>query len=142
MAGSLLVVVSPPVLLMIGRRGAKGVSAPDVLQSTASSSSSSVLQVDMLYHFLDQWKSITSNRFVLNMVQGHHLQHRLHPPLFHNFHQFNIKAPAAHHSIIQKEVDDLLAKGVIEPFSGGAGFYSCVFVVPMHTDLQPILHLK
>ena len=28
----------------------------------------------------------------------------------------------AHHPIIQKEVDELLAKGVIEPSSGGADF--------------------
>ena len=37
--------------------GAMGVSAPDVLQSSAYSSSSSVVfQVDMLSHFLDQWE--------------------------------------------------------------------------------------
>ena len=39
----------------------------------ASSSSSSVFQVGMLFRYFDQWRSITSNRFVLNMVQGHHL---------------------------------------------------------------------
>ena len=47
------------------------------------------------------------------------------------------------HPIIQKEVDELLAKGAIEPSSGGASFYSSVFVVPMHTGgHQPILNLK
>ena len=77
------------------------------------------------------------------MVQGHHLQLRSHPPLFCNFQQFNVKAAAAHHPIIQKEVDELLAKGVIEPSSGGAGFYSSMFVVPKHTGgLQPIPNLK
>ena len=35
--------------------------------------------------------------------------------LFHNFRHFNIKTATAHHSIIQQEVDELLAKGVIEP---------------------------
>ena len=44
-----------------------------------------------------QWRSITSNRFVLNMVWGHHLQLRSHPPLFHDFRHFNIKVAAAHH---------------------------------------------
>ena len=45
--------------------------------------------------------------------------------------------------IIQKEVDELLAKGAIEPSSGGAGFYSNVFVVPKHTGgLHPIFNLK
>ena len=84
-------------------------------------------------NFFYQWKSITSNRFVLNMVQGHHLQLRSHTPLFHNFQQFNVKAAAARHPIIQKEVDELLAKGAIEPSLGGACFYSSVFVVPKHT---------
>ena len=51
--------------------------------------------------------------------------------------------PAAHHPVIQKEVDELLAKGAIEPSSGGARFYSSVFVVPKHTGgLRPILNLK
>ena len=57
--------------------------------------------------------------------------------------QFNVKVAAAHHPVIQKEVDELLAKGVIEPSSGGAGFYSSKFVVPKCTGgLWPILNLK
>ena len=49
----------------------------------------------------------------------------------------------AHHLVIQKEVDELLAKGAIELSSGGARFYSSVFVVPKHTGgLRPILNLK
>ena len=123
------------------------VGTPDVSQpSTSSSSSSSTsapFQVGMLFKFFDQWRSITSNRFVLNMVWGHHLQLRSHPPLFCNFQHFNVKVAAAHHPVIQKEVDELLAKGAIEPSSGGASFYSSVFVVPKHTGgLCPILHLK
>ena len=50
---------------------------------------------------------------------------------------------AAHHPVIQKEVDELLAKGAIELSLGGAGSYSSVFVVPKHTGgLRPILNLK
>ena len=108
---SLVVVVSLPVLLIQGRRGAMGVDAPAVLQSIASSSSSFIVQVGTLPEFLDQWRIIPSNGFVLNMVKGYHLQLRSHPPLFLNFKPFNIKVSAAHHLIIQKEVDDLLAKG-------------------------------
>ena len=76
-----------------------------------------MFQVGMLFKFFDQWRSITSNRFVLNMVLGHHLQLRSHPPLFCDFWHFNVKAAAAHHPVIQKEVDELLAKGAIEPSS-------------------------
>ena len=49
------------------------------------------------------------------------------------FWHFDVKVSAAHHPVIQKEVDELLAKGAIEPSSGGAGFYSSVFVVPKCT---------
>ena len=126
---------------------AVGVTNPDVPESSDSSASSSstsaTFQVGMLFKFFDQWRSITSNSFMLNMVWSHHLQLRSCPPLFCNFGQFNVKMAAAHHPISQKEVDELLAKGVIEPSSGGAGFYSSVFVVPKHTGgLQPILNLK
>ena len=143
-ARSLLVAMSPPVLLTLGGKGSVGVSVPDVSWSSISSSSSSaVFHVGILFKFFDQCSSITSNRFVLNMVQDYHLQLWSHPPLFCNFQQFNVKVATTHHPIIQKEVDELLAKGVIEPSSGGAGFYSSVFVVPKHAGgLQPILNLK
>ena len=49
----------------------------------------------------------------------------------------------AHHYIIQKEVDELLAKGANGPLTGGAGFYSNVFVVPKCTGgIQSIISLK
>ena len=67
------------------------------------------------------------------MVQGHHLQLRSHPPLFGDFRHFNVKVATAHHPVIQREVDELLAKGAIEPSLGGADFYSSMFVVPKHT---------
>ena len=111
-ARSLLVAVSPPVLPTLGGKGSMGVSTPDVLQSSASSSSSSVVfQIGMFFKFFDQWRSITSNRSVLNMVWGNHLQLRSHPPLFCNFQQFSVKVAAAHHPFIQKAEDELLAKG-------------------------------
>ena len=95
------------------------------------------------FQIFEQRRSITSNRFVLNMVWGHHLQLRSHPPLFCDFWHFNVKMAAVHHPIIQKEVYELLGKGAIEPSSGGAGFYSSMFVVPKCTGgLHPILNLK
>ena len=145
-ARSLLVAVSPPFLLSLEERGGMGVSTPDVPEpstSSASPSTSAAYQVGMLFKFFDQWRSITSNRFVLNMVQGHHIQLRSHPPLLHDFQHFNVKVVAAHPPVIQRVVDELLAKGEIEPFSGGAGFYSSMFVVTKCTGgLQPILNLK
>ena len=126
MARSLLVALFPPVLLSQEGKVVMGVSTPDVPQpstsSFSSSSTSAMFQVGMLFKFFDQWRSITSNSFVFNMVWGHHLQLRSHPPSFHDFQHFNVKAAAAHHPVIQKEVDELLAKGAIEPSSGGCWF--------------------
>ena len=64
------------------------------------------------------------------MIWGHHIQLRSHPPLFCDFWCFNVKVASAHHHVIQKEVDELLAKGAVEASMGGAGFYSSMFVVP------------
>ena len=64
------------------------------------------------------------------MVKGHHLQLSYHPPLFHHFRQFNIKAALVNLAIIQKEVGELLSKGAIKLSTSDAGFYSNVFVVP------------
>ena len=105
------------------RKGAIGVGTPDVSPSSSSlSCSSAVFQAGMLFSFLDQQRSIASNRFMHNMGWSHHLQLRSCAALIHNFQQFNVKAAAAHHPIIQKEVDELLSNGVTEPSSGGAGF--------------------
>ena len=147
MARSLLVALFPPVLLSQEGKVGVGFGTPDVPQPSTSSSSSSstsaTFQVGMLFKFFDQWRSITINGFVLNMVRGHHLQIRSHPPLFCDFQHFSVKAAVAHHPVIQKEVDELLAKGAIEPSSGGAGFYSSMFLVPKCTGgLHPILNLK
>ena len=143
MARSLLVALFPPVLLSQEGKVGMGVSTPYVPQpstsSSFSSSTSAPFQVGMLFKFFDQWRSITYNRFVLNI----YLQLRSCPPLFPDFWHFNVKAAAAHHPVIQKEVDELLAKGAIEPSSGGAGFYSSMFVVPKDTGgFCPILNLK
>ena len=56
--------------------------------------------------------------FLLNMVKGHHLQLRCWPPLFQYFMWFNIEADMAIYPVIQKEVEELLAKGAIEPSTG------------------------
>ena len=63
--------------------------------------------------------------------------------MFRDLWHFNVKAVAAPHLVIPKEVDGFLAKGAIEPSSGGVGLYSSMFVVPKHTGgLHPILNLK
>ena len=59
-AESLMMVMSVPVLLTLGRRGAVGVIVPNVLESTASSSSSSssVIQVGTHPQYLDKCRTL------------------------------------------------------------------------------------
>ena len=66
---------------------------------------------------------------MLNMVKGHHLQPKCHPPIFLNFRQFNMMSARAHHPFIYEEVDELLAKDAIGPSTGDAGFYSNVSIL-------------
>ena len=75
--------------------------------------SSSVVQYGALPHFLVQWRSITSNRLVLIMVKGHHVQYRAKLLLFCNFSWCNIKTALVHHPVIQKEAWELLEKLVV-----------------------------
>ena len=110
-AGSFLVMMHLPVSLTLRKRESLRDDIPDEFQSTTlSTSSSSIVQVGTLPHFLDQWKSITSNRFLLNMVKGHHFQLRAWSPLFCNFQLFNSKAGVAHQLIIQKEVQEFFSQ--------------------------------
>ena len=67
------------------------------------------------------------------MVKGNHLHLRSYPPLSHNFKMFKIQMAVDDDPVIQKEVEELLVKGAIEPSTSGVGFYSNVFVVPKHT---------
>ena len=56
------------------------------------------------------------------MAKDHTVCLKCHPLLFPRFQWFNIKAALAHYSVNQNEVDELLAKGAIEPCIGGAYF--------------------
>ena len=147
MARSLLVAVSPLVLLRLGERRVWGLvflmcQSPQLLQPPHHLH----LQLFTLVcfsNYLVNGEAIHPTGLCLIWVQGHCLQLRSCPPLFHDFWHFNVKVMAAHHPVIQWEVDELLAKGANEPSSGGAGFYSSMFVVPKHPGgLQPILNLK
>ena len=123
MTGGYLVIHVAILPILVRRGRAVGDNISDVLQSTTSSMlTSSIVQVGTLPQFSEQWRSITLNRFVLNMVNSYHLQLRCPPLLFHNSKCFNIKTVIAHHPVTQKEVDELLVKDTTEPSTGGADF--------------------
>ena len=61
----------------------------------------------------------------------------------HIFRWSSIKATMTHHPIIQKDTVELLAEDAIEPSTGGAAFYSYLFVVPKCTGgYDPYLTLS
>ena len=104
------------------KKGSHGNGIPDVLQSIPSSTSSSLflqgggtlLQSKERHYF---------SRFVLSMVKSHHLQLRCLPQLYDNFKLFKIKAATSHHSVTQKEVDELLAIGAFRLLTSGVVFF-------------------
>ena len=63
---------------------------------------------------MDQGKSITSNRFVFNIIEGQDLQLRCHSLLFCKFKQFNINIAVVHYPVRQRDIDELYFKGAIE----------------------------
>ena len=92
---------------------------PDVFLFSTSSPSSSVA------HAFPSSRSMEKHNFqnvLFNMVQGYHVQLRCHLPLFHTFKLVNIEATTVHHPVIQREVDELLAKCAIDPPDTGADF--------------------
>ena len=96
------------------------------------------------YKSLDQWRNITSNRLLLIWIEV--TVFSLDAIVCYSMvlnKWFSSSASAAHDPIMQKEVDELLAKGVWEPLTGGARFYSYGSVVPQCTSaLWPIPYIK
>ena len=143
MARSLLVVVSLPVLLMLGGKGGHGdqhswyVAVHGLLIIFIY-----VFQVGMLSNFLINGEALllTGLCWIWFRVTIFSLGHAI---------------PCSYLLVVQCEGGcsslshyseggwELLSKGAIEPSSGGAGLYSSVFVVPKCTGgLLPILNLK
>ena len=134
-ARSLLVAVSTPVLPILGRKGPMGVSTPDVSWSSASSSSSSqqFFRLVCFSNFSINGEALHLTGLCLIWLGVTIFSFSPSLSLFGNFQQFNVKVATIHHCIIQMEMDELLAKGVIEPSSSGDGFYCSMCVAPKHT---------
>ena len=77
------------------------------------------------------------------MVKGHHVQLSSSHLLFYNFKWFYIKAAIAHHSVFQKELNELLAKDVIGSLMGFVFFllktYLWFLSIPVVYNLYSIL---
>ena len=110
MAGNHLVMYQ--ALCQIPKKGSCRSGILDVYSPPYPSTLSSlVVKVGTLPLFLNQWKSITSNRFLLKMFQGYYLTFRCHAPFSIILNSLTLKAAAAHQPVIQ-EVNELLVKCV------------------------------
>ena len=94
--------------------------------------------------FLQFWRSLTSDKWVLDVVAlGHSLQ-LLGLPSFNGL--IPTKPPSRFVSAMSEEVKSLLQKGAVvpvPPYGTRDGFYSTYFIVPKKDgSLRPILNLK
>ena len=97
-----------------------------------------------LSRFLPFWRTLTTDKWVLEVVaQGLSLE-ILSPPPFNGLVTTN--PPRRFVSAMAEEVADLLQKGavkVVQPYGTMDGFYSTYFIVPKKSGgLRPILNLK
>ena len=96
-------------------------------------------------NFSEEWSKLTSDRWVLNIVQeGLKLIFKCHPPITGT--RITKFQNCVQRQCILDEVDDLLKKSAIEVVpkdQEGLGFYSTFFIVPKKDGgHRPILNLK
>ena len=97
-----------------------------------------------LRFFIDQWKKITDDKWVLSTIsKGYKLEFQNIPP---DSGVIQTKASAEALKIINLEVEKLLEKGAIEPVpfvEQHLGFYSTMFLVPKKSgELRPVINLR
>jgi len=84
-----------------------------------------------LTHFLGVWQKITTDQWVLDIIEkGHKLEFNQ-IPIFKGIKHTVV--PKKHHYLILKEIENLLEKNVIEKVPQSQmyeGFYSTLFLVP------------
>ena len=96
-----------------------------------------------LCYFLDFWKSLSKDPWILSSVGEGVKIHFVSPP-FQTVAGRNMKMGDNQTDICDKEVKSLLEKGAIEPVSDSSiGFISDLFVIPKRSGgFRPIVNLK
>ena len=96
-----------------------------------------------LKFFMDQWKQITKDKWVLTTTEkGYKLEFQTLPP-YTGIRQTSVNPTNL--SILNSEVGKLLEKAAIEPVPFAQcqeGFYSIFFLVPKKGELRPELNLR
>jgi hypothetical protein len=84
-----------------------------------------------LSHFVENWKNITDDKFVLNVIkEGYRLDFKKYPPLVRNpINESNMSSNQL--LILESEIAVILKKGVIEEVQtqSSPGFYRRIFLV-------------
>ena len=97
-----------------------------------------------LSHFLTEWESITSDKWVLSLIrEGYKLEFIQKPP-FRGIKETMV--PICQAMSIEKEIENLLFKNAIERVSqkdAMNGFYSTLFLVPKKNgEMRPVINLR
>ena len=87
-----------------------------------------------------EWQKLTDNPWIIQCTQGYHLELIGTPP--ENYPVLSPRRPPEQSRVLEREVQDLLAKDAIEPTTK-SGFFSPMFVVPKKDGgWRPIINLR
>ena len=87
-----------------------------------------------------EWRKLTDNPWIIQCTQGYHLELIGTPP--ENYPVLSPRRPPEQSRVLEREVQDLLAKDAIKPTTK-SGFFSPMFVVPKKDGgWRPIINLR
>ena len=102
-------------------------------------------QTGRLNHFIPQWMMLTQDPWVLQTIQGHHIEF-MSPPVQHSWPGMP-SLPPPQEKVLDQEMKELLAKKAIHQVlthtPSNRGFISSIFIVPKKDGgNRPVINLK
>ena len=102
-------------------------------------------QTGRLNHFIPQWMMLTQDPWVLQTIQGHHIEF-MSPPVQHSWPGMP-SLPPPQEKVLDQEMKELLAKKAIHQvlthIPSNRGFISSIFIVPKKDGgNRPVINLK
>ena len=86
-----------------------------------------------LLKYYDNWKLLTSDSEILNIIAGDHIEFKEVPPSKHS--ASNCKMDAYSYALLHKEINQLIKTGIIVPsVHEKTEFISPIFTVPKQED--------
>ena len=97
-----------------------------------------------LTHFLTEWESITSDKWVLDLIREGYKLEFIRKPSFRGIKETVV--PSCQTMLLEKEIENLLSKNAIERVQKKdtmKGFYSTLFLVPKKNGkMRPVINLR